>query len=192
MLGAVIAHPNCRHVIPFCPEPILKQDGTTKNDCERNAFNRFLGDLKREHPRLNLTVCSDALSANAPHVNELKRLGHHFIVVVKPDGNRTLYEWVKGITREVTMTVGKNRYIFRYVNNVPLNDARNTPTINFLECEWMEVSGRKEKKGRSAWATDHEITDNNVYELMRGGRARWKIENETFNTLEEPGVPIRA
>jgi len=79
------------------PEPITKQDGATKNDCERNACHRFLLDLKKEHPRLNLTICSDALSATAPHINELKELGYNFIIVVKPEGNRTLYEWVKGI-----------------------------------------------------------------------------------------------
>ena len=32
--------------------------------------------------------------------------------------------------------------------------------------------------------TSQKITDQNVYELMRGGRARWKVENETFNTLK--------
>ena len=68
ILGAVLAHPDCRQVIPLCPEPITKQDGATKNDCERNACHRFLTDLKREHPRLNLTICSDALSATAPHI----------------------------------------------------------------------------------------------------------------------------
>src|SRR5262249_45489539 len=26
-----------------------------------------------------------------------------------------------------------------------------------------------------------------VYKLMRGGRARWKMENETFNTLKNQG-----
>jgi hypothetical protein len=187
MLGAVLAHPDRRQVIPLCPEPITKQDGATKNDCERNAFYRLLPDLKREHPRLSLTICSDALSATAPHLNFLKSLGYHFIVVVKTEGNKTLYGWVKGITREVKMAVGKNRYVFRYVNNVPLNETKDAPYVNFVECEWTEVIGRKEKKGRCAWATDHEITDNNLYELMRGGRARWKIENETFNTLKNQG-----
>lgn len=187
MLAAVLAHPDRRQVIPLCPEPITKQDGVTKNDCERNAFHRFLVDLKREHPRLKLTLCSDALSATAPHINELKSFGYHFIIVVKPEGNKTLYEWVKGITREVKITVGKNKYIFRYVNNVPLNDAKNTPNICFFECKWIEVHGRQEKKGRCGWATNHEITDQNLYELMRGGRARWKIENETFNTLKNQG-----
>jgi hypothetical protein len=187
ILGAVIAHPEQRQVIPLCPEPILKQDGSSKNDCERNAFHRFLLDLKQEHPRLNLTLCSDALSATAPHINELKSLGYHFIITVKPEGNKTLYDWVKGITREIQVTVGKNKYILRYANDVPLNDTKESPIVNFFECEWTEIAGRKEKKGRCGWTTDHKITDNNVYELMRGGRARWKIENETFNTLKNQG-----
>lgn len=187
MLGAVLAHPDKRQVIPLCPEPILKQDGTTKNDCERNAFHRFLIDLKREHPRLALTICSDALSATAPHINELKSLGYNFIIVAKPDGNRTLYEWVKGITREVKITVGKNKYIFRYLNNVPLNNTKDAPNVNFFECEWAEIKGRQVQKGRCGWVTGHKITDKDLYELMRGGRARWKIENETFNTLKNQG-----
>ena len=33
MLGAVLVHPDNKAVIPFCPEPIVKTDGTTKNDC---------------------------------------------------------------------------------------------------------------------------------------------------------------
>lgn len=187
ILGAVIAHPERPQVIPLCPEPILKQDGIIKNDCERNAFHRFLIDLKREHPRLKLTICSDALSATAPHINELKDFGYRFIIVVKPVGNRSLYEFVKGITREIKMTVEKNKYIFRYANNVPLNETKNTPNVNFMECEWEEIKGNQLKKGRCGWATNHEITDKNVYELMRGGRARWKIENETFNTLKNQG-----
>ena len=68
-----------------------------------------------------------------------------------------------------------------------MNDTKNTPNINFMECEWEEVKGKKIHKGRCGWATDHEITSKNVYEIMRGGRARWKIENETFNTLKNQG-----
>jgi len=50
MLGAAIIHPDLREVIPFMPEPIVKQDGTTKNDCERNAAKRFLVKLRQDHP----------------------------------------------------------------------------------------------------------------------------------------------
>lgn len=35
--------------------------------------------------------------------------------------------------------------------------------------------------------TNIQITQINVFALMKGGRARWKIENETFNTLKNLG-----
>jgi hypothetical protein len=187
ILGAVLAKPGLSQVIPLCPEPITKQDGAVKNDCERNAFSWLLHDTKKEHPRLKLTFCSDALSANAPHINELKAFGYDFLIVVKSEGNKSLFEFVKGITREANMTVEGNRYRFRYVNEVPINDAKNAPAVNFIECEWVEIEGKREKRGRCGWVTSHKITDNNLYELMRGGRARWKVENETFNTLKNQG-----
>jgi hypothetical protein len=187
ILGAVIAHPEMRQVIPLCPEPITKQDGSTKNDCERNACYRFLSDLKKEHPRLKLTIVSDALSANAPQINEILSYDYNFIINVKPDGNRTLFEWVKGITKESIKIVDKNRYIFRYANNVSLNDTKDSPKVNFFECDVEELSGKKIVKKHFSWVTNINITDDNVYKLMCGGRARWKIENETFNTLKNQG-----
>lgn len=42
MLGVAIVHPDQKVVIPLMPEPIIKQDGGTKNDCERNAAKRLL------------------------------------------------------------------------------------------------------------------------------------------------------
>ena len=42
-LGAVVVHPEQREVFPLAPEPIVKGDGATKNDCERNAAKRLLG-----------------------------------------------------------------------------------------------------------------------------------------------------
>ena len=40
MLSGAIVHPDFKEVIPFAPESIIKQDGETKNDIERNA-SRF-------------------------------------------------------------------------------------------------------------------------------------------------------
>ena len=36
------------------PEPIVKQDGTTKNDCERHAAKRFIAKLRQDHPHLHI------------------------------------------------------------------------------------------------------------------------------------------
>jgi len=38
-----------------------------------------------------------------------------------------------------------------------------------------------------SWVTALRVSKRNVYKLMQGGRARWKIENETFNTLKNQG-----
>ena len=55
MLGGAIVHPDLKEVIPLAPEPIIQQDGQTKNDCERNAAKRFFEQLRRDHPHLPLS-----------------------------------------------------------------------------------------------------------------------------------------
>jgi len=55
--------------------------------------------------------------------------------------------------------------------------------VNFLE--YWEIDGDKER--HFSWITDFTLTKWNVGTIMRGGRARWKIENETFNTLKNQG-----
>ena len=71
LLGAVIVHPDFPEVIPLAPEPIQRQDGQTKNDCERNAARRWLRQFRKDHPHLPVIVTEDALSANAPHIRDL-------------------------------------------------------------------------------------------------------------------------
>jgi hypothetical protein len=41
-----------------------------------------------------------------------------------------------------------------------------------------------------SWVTDLLLTPESVWAIMRGGRARWKIENETFNTLKNQGYHL--
>ncbi len=57
MLGAALLHPDHKVVIPLAPEPIVKGDGDNKNDCERNAAKRLLGDFRREHPQELMMLC---------------------------------------------------------------------------------------------------------------------------------------
>ncbi|MCY4264452.1 MAG: hypothetical protein OXE78_06315 [Gammaproteobacteria bacterium] len=48
MLGAVLVYPWIKHVIPLPPEQIMNEDGSKRNDCERNAGNRMLPQIRRE------------------------------------------------------------------------------------------------------------------------------------------------
>ena len=70
---------------------------------------------------------------------------------------------------------------------MPLNGSRNADELNFFEY-WLTV-GQKVTYHNS-WVSDITVSENNVRELVQGGRARWKIENETFNTLKNQGYHI--
>jgi len=189
MLGVAIVHPSQKAVIPLMPELIIKQDGETKNDCERNAAKRLLAHLRRDYPRLSLVIIEDALSANAPHLKAIKEKDYHFVIGVKPGDHTYLFNYV-----EQAHTTGKTTefeyetedgviHRFRFLNDAPLNKSNADVWVNFLE--YWEIKGKKVQ--HFTWITDFTITRNNAFDLMRGGRSRWKIENETFNTLKNQG-----
>ena len=185
MLGAAIVHPDEKVVIPIAPEPIVKGDGDNKNDCERNASKRLLKDFRREHPHLKTVVIEDALAANYPHLSLLDELNLQYIVGVKSGDHDYLFEWIKHAKGdEYTYTRDKIKHCFSYYHDVPLNDAHNDYKVNVIEY-WEEKSNGK--KQHFSWVTSFEVTDGNVFDLMRAARARWKIENETFNTLKNQG-----
>ena len=48
----------------------------------------------------------------------------------------------------------------------------------------------KVKVQHFSWITDLALHAETVWDIMRGGRARWKIENETFNTLKNQGYHL--
>ena len=56
LLGATLVHPDRKEVIPLAPEPIIKQDGQNKNDCERNATRRWLTRFRQDHPHLPVII----------------------------------------------------------------------------------------------------------------------------------------
>ena len=50
LLAHTLVHPDLKEVIPLAPEPIIQQDGQTKNDCERNATRRWLKQFRHRIP----------------------------------------------------------------------------------------------------------------------------------------------
>jgi hypothetical protein len=190
LLGAAIIHPDQRTVIPLMPEPIVHCDGMDKNDCERNAAKRFVAKLRQDHPHLKFIVTEDSLSSNAPHIETLHVYGLHCILGVKAGDHAYLFEQVQAAERAGRVTDYERHaratgviHRFRFVNNLLLNASRPDLRINFLE--YWEMGATKVQHW--SWVTDIRVSKRNVYHLMRGGRARWKIENETFNTLKNQG-----
>jgi hypothetical protein len=193
-LGAAIVHPDFKEVIPLCPEMIIKQDGKTKNDCERNAAKRFFEQLRKDHPHLPLVINEDALSPNAPHIRDMEKYNLHYILGVKPGDHKFLFNYVERAVKEERTTefIIKDKndpditHRFRILNNAPLNQSNQDLLVNFIE--YWEYSEKEQKAiYHNTWLTDFCLTKENAYTIMRGGRARWKIENETFNTLKNQG-----
>jgi hypothetical protein len=95
MLGAALIHPDMRAVIPLMPEPIVKQDGADKNDCERNAAKRFVAKLRQDHPHLKFIVPEDRLSSNAPHIETLHAYDLRYLLGVKEGDHASLFQQVQ-------------------------------------------------------------------------------------------------
>lgn len=122
-----------------------------------------------------------------------------FIAVAKPDGNKSLFEWVNAFNWDTTKITDwedqqgihcfkdadNQTHKFLFVNGAPLNNSHEDFKVNFLEYWLVDEEGKQ--LYHNTWVTDLQITAQNCYQIARGGRARWKIENETFNTLKNQG-----
>ena len=189
--AAVIVHPDRKEVIPLPPEPIFNSDGDNKNDCERNACRRWLEKFRKDHPHLKVIITEDGLSPNAPHIRDLIEHRCQFILGLKEGDHAYLSACLdaaveKGEAVEHHMQDPENpkvHHFFRFVNGVPINASNKDLLVNVLEY-WEESPNGTQ---HFSWATNFTITRENAYSLMRGGRARWKVENETFNTLKNQG-----
>jgi hypothetical protein len=191
MLGASLVHPEQKAVIPLFPEIISRQDGSTKNDCEMNASRRLIINFKREHPHLKIVVTQDAISPNGPYILFIKEIGYHFILTVKQADHGHLFarfdEAVKtGAAEDLIIDDPENPkrfHYFHWFNDLPINASHPDIRVNILE--YYEVTD--DAKKRFCWVSDIPLNKENVYRIMRAGRAHWKIENETFNTLKNQG-----
>ncbi|MFN0033876.1 MAG: transposase, partial [Saprospiraceae bacterium] len=193
MLCAALVHPQKREVFLLNCEPIVQQDGIDKNDCERNAAKRLQKNMKTDYAayagRYRFLFVEDALYANAPHIEELTANGHSYILNAKPDSHKTLFAQVEGRRHRKqlnTWACSQNgvTHRFEWANNLVLCNTRPDIRVNFLCCQQTDKTG---KTTTFTWVTDIPINQDRVWAIMKAGRSRWKIENETFNTLKNLG-----
>lgn len=193
----VIVAPGNPRVLPLEPEFITPQDGHQKQDCENAAAKRWLAQFGARYRPLGITLLGDDLYCKQPLCEAIRAQGLNFILVCKPDSHKTLYEWVAGLaatgdvqTLAIQRREGKHSYTdtYRFVSEVPLRDGNDALEVNWCELTTTADDGRVVY--RNAFATNHAISPTNVTEIVRAGRARWKVENENNNTLKTKGYNL--
>jgi Transposase DDE domain len=193
MLCVALVHPDKPQTFIVNVEPMVQQDGVLKNDCERNAAKRLQNNMKLDYAscqnKYNFLFVEDALYANAPHIRELLNNGFDYILNVKPDSHKTLFAQIEGKRQRNELKgykIVKNgiTHEFEYVNNVLLCNAAPDVRVNFIQYRQTDKQG---KTTTFTWITNIVLSANKLFDIMRAGRARWKIENETFNTLKNLG-----
>jgi hypothetical protein len=165
MLGAALMHPAQRTVLPLMPEPIVKHDGTEKNDGERKAAKRLIVKLRQDHPHLKVLVTEDSLSSNAPHIQVLHAHHMHDILGVKEGDHPSVFAQVEAAEQAGRVTYDERdapgrglRHRFRFVSDVPVNEAHADLRVNFLACwEWDNDTVQ-----HFSWITDLRVTKGTV------------------------------
>ena len=193
IVQAALMHPDMKQVIPLAPEAVKNTDGTDKQDCEIKAGKRLLEKIKTAHPKLKIIIVGDGLYSKQPFIENATAHGMNYILAAKPDDHKILMEWVKEqkqlkeVSRMAVKDLKGRLHVYEWINEVPLNGNKETVLTNYFEY-WLIDN---EKVGyHNSWVTDLCISKDNVRELVRGGRCRWKIENEVFNTLKNQGYHI--
>jgi hypothetical protein len=193
MLCATVVAPGHSKVVPLAPEFIVKQDGAEKQDCERNAVKRWLDKHGARLKPLRPVYLADDLFACQSVVQRLADNGDDFIFTCKETSHKALYDFIDGCEFErceVKIRKGKTRetHRYRFVEKVPLRDGKDAVLANWIGFEILDAKGVV--KYKTAFVTSLPVTKTDVAEIVACGRARWKIENESFNVLKNHGYEL--
>jgi len=193
LVAATLVAPGHNRVVPLEPEFVVPQDGHDKQDCESMAARRWLAAHGPSYARLNPVYLGDDLYSRQPICQAVQATGGHFLFVCKPSSHPTIEEYLTGVElSELTQRVKRGRqrltYTCRWLCDVPLRADADAMTVNWLMIEIRNAAG--EVTYRNSFITDLPVDRDTVVELAACGRARWKIENESFNTLKTKGYNL--
>ncbi|MDH4263930.1 MAG: hypothetical protein OEV78_12900, partial [Spirochaetia bacterium] len=194
VLQAAMVHPDLRNIIPLEPEAISNSDGAKKQDCELNAAKRWLNRFRRKHPKIKAFIAGGGLYSHEPFIHDLKEADFSFLLVAKPADHKFLFQKLEQLemtnklhTLEV-IDSKNNMHTYRWANELPIK-SDNRLKINYFSYELFNADKDKITY-KNSWVTDIAVAQSNIVALVRGARARWKVENEGFNTLKNHGYEI--
>jgi hypothetical protein len=199
MVTPVIVFPEVESVIPMFPEFNTPQDGSLKQDSEMEAAKRIIKKNESLFTELKATLLGDDLYSHQPFCKLLLDNKLNFIFTCKADSHKVLYNKICDLEKNGGVSHVKKRVKqkrankftdcqYRYVNDLPIKGGADSINVNWFE---VVVSNNKGKQVyKNSFATNFKITDENILELEKAARARWKVENENNNTLKTKGYNL--
>ena len=192
-LGATLVAPGHSRVLPLPPEFITPQDGAEKQDCERAAAKRWLAKHAAALARFRPVFLGDDLYACQPIASAIRDAGASFILTCKPSSHQPIAEYLTGVALDehrqtVVQHAKRSTYIYRWLSQVPLRAGQDALAVNWFSVEILNAKAKRTYY--NSFVTDLPVTADTVAELAACGRARWKIENETFNVLKTNGYNL--
>jgi len=166
-----------------------------KQDCEQKAFVRLAAKIKQFFPRLPLCILADGLYPNKNVFSICRQNNWGFIITLKDGNLKTFHQEVELLKstqkeREVyrANTTTRTKLIYKYLNDIEY-EGHN---YSWVWCEetTTRLSDKREDKQRFVYITNIKQTPGIVVSTADGGRLRWKIENEGFNTQKNQGYEL--
>ncbi len=194
LLAASVVTPELSTVFPVFGEAITRQDGATKNDCERNACKRLLPQIRAVLPDEKIVVLLDALYADGPTIRALQEKGNDmdYIIVIKEGYvlEQVAQQVKNGSLNRLEFKKGERKLCqLEWSSNLILNGANQEIRVNYLAYKEIDIQTDTVSYSNK-WITNLALDSSTVEQVAQAGRTRWKIENETFNTLKNQGYNL--
>jgi hypothetical protein len=195
MLGTAIVRPGSNGVLPLMPEYIRNEDGSERQDCERNAAKRYLEERGAGPAWLRPTFLGDDLYVCHGICSRIRGLGMSYIFTCKEESHPWIAEpvaWgeIESYTRREWNGRNHLEYRYQWANGLENRSEGERLPVNYLVLEiWNEEKQKITYK--NSWITDKELRKDPVEQIAECGRTRWKIENEYNNVLKNRGYKLK-
>ena len=198
LVTAAIVNPEGTVTIPIGVEPIGRDTGTSKNECEQVAAKKLLRKLRQQFPDIRFCVVADALYSTAPMIDLLGKLNMSYLLAVKPGQRQRqgvyTYEARSGLSearwqrasradaQQERYAKDRGRLSYRVLSGRALHDRAPQTEVTVLQCERQLPNKGTQVVGE--WVTNHEIIPTTAAVWVRYARRRWNIENCLFKTMK--------
>jgi hypothetical protein len=166
-----------------------------KQDCELKALARLLPRIKQDYPQLPFVLALDSLYGCGPVFALAHKYHWSFVVTFKEGRTPALWQEYCALRSACPENVLRREWVdrpvqeFRWVKQLAYEDSEQRVwKLNALECTETTKDGETQY---FAWLTGLPVGFKTVEEIaQKGGRDRWKVENEGFNRQKNSGLNL--